>query len=498
MKMAEKEVLGMGEEYIEEKREGQEEISFAELLEQSSQTPGSRFSPGDRITGKIVKIGRDTVFVDLGGKSEGLVEADEFRNEDGGLSVREGDEVELRISSLRGGIHLSKAIRVHGADAVRVLREAHQNQIPVEGRVAAVNKGGFEVEISGLRAFCPISQIDLPYCERPEEHIGARYQFRIMELKDRGKNIIVSRRVLLQEEQEKKLKETMAALKPDLEMEGRVTKVANFGAFVDIGGVEGMVHVSEITHGRVENPSEVLHPGQMVRVKILRIEPEKNGRQRIALSMKALEPDAWDRGLSFQEGDVISGRVSRLADFGAFVEVAPGVDGLVYRSEISYEKVSHPSRFLKAGEEVSVRVLKIDQASRRISLSIKDAAIPQRIREEEGEARLEVGQILNGIVEDQKPYGLFVRLPQLGLKARGLLPLEELVDSDRSDVKRRLPPGKEIVAEIIAIDGDNKIRLSQKSIKDKEDRGEFEKFIQKGKKPGSLGTLGDIFKKLKD
>jgi small subunit ribosomal protein S1 len=195
---------------------------------------------------------------------------------------------------------------------------------------------------------------------------------------------------------------------------------------------------------------------------------------------------------------VISGRVSRLADFGAFVEVAPGVDGLVYRSEISYEKVSHPSRFLKTGEEVKVRVLKIDEANRRISLSIKDAAISQRIREEKGEARLEVGQILNGIVEDQKPYGLFVRLPQLGLKVRGLLPLEELMDSDRSDVKRRLPPGTEIVAEIIAVDGDNKIRLSQKSIKDKEDRGTFEKFIQKGERPGSLGTLGDLFKKLKD
>ena len=496
------EVLGMAEKEAEsidevEKTEKDEEGSFAELFEQSSKAPNSRFSPGDRVTGKVVKIGQDTIFVDLGGKSEGLVEAQEFRDENGQLTIKEGDEVELRISSFRGGIHLSKGIKVHGAEAVQVLREAYQNQIPVEGRVAAVNKGGFEVEISGLRAFCPISQIDLQYCERPEEHVGAKYQFRILELKERGKNIIVSRRVLLQEEHEKKLQETMAALKPDLELEGKVTRVADFGAFVDIGGVEGLVHVSEITHARVEKPSEVLQPGQVVRVKVLRIEPEKKGRQKIALSMKALEPDSWDKGLGFQEGDVISGRVSRLADFGAFVEVAPGVDGLVYRSEISYEKVSHPSRLLTVGDRVNVRVLKIDESNKRISLSIKEATISEGRGEEEGEARLEVGQVLRGIIEDQKPYGLFVRLPQLGMRARGLLPLEELLESDRSDVKRKLPPGKEVHVEIIAIEGEGKIRLSQKAIKDKEDRGDYEKFLQKGKR-GSLGTLGDLFQKLKN
>ena len=362
--------------------------------------------------------------------------------------------------------------------------------------MAAVNKGGFEVEISGLRGFCPISQIDIQYCERPEEHVGARYQFRILELKERGRNIILSRRALLQEEQEKKIKETLAVLKPDLELEGRVTKVADFGAFVDIGGIEGMVHVSEITHARVEKPSDILQPGQTVRVKILRIEPEKNGRRRIALSMKALEPDPWEKGLGFQEGEVISGRVSRLADFGAFVEVAPGVDGLVYRSEISYEKVSHPSRFLNAGDQVNVRVLKIDEGSRRISLSIKDATVFEPAGGPEGETRMEAGQVLTGIVEDQKPYGLFVRLPQLGMRVRGLLPLEELLESDRGDVKRKLPPGTEIQVEIIAVEEGNKIRLSQKSIKDREDRGDFEKFIPKGK-AGSLGTLGEIFQKLK-
>ena len=326
-----------------------DEESFAELFASSPQVLNRGFGPGDTVSGVVIKISKDTVFVDLGSKSEGIADVEEFRDKDGNLTLQEGDRIELRVSSLRGGIHLSRAIRVHGAEAMAMLREAQKNQIPVEGRVAAVNKGGFEVEISGIRAFCPVSQIDLQYCEKPEEHVGSKYQFRIMEMKERGKNIILSRRALLQEEQEKKAKETMALLKPDLEIEGKVTRLMDFGAFVDIGGVEGMVHVSELTRARVKHPSEVLEPGQMVKVKILKIEPEKEGRQKIALSMKALEPEVWEKGFAFKEGDVIPGTVSRLADFGAFVEVAPGLDGLVHVSEISYQRVSHPSGFLKKG-----------------------------------------------------------------------------------------------------------------------------------------------------
>jgi small subunit ribosomal protein S1 len=495
--MEEKEAAGIDPDEEEKKIDAEEEGSFAELFEKSSQTAYGRFSPGDRVTGKIVKISADTVFIDLGGKSEGTANAVEFKDQDGTLTIQEGNEVELRVASVRGGIHLSKAIKARGAEAVEVLRDAFRNQIPVEGRVAAVNKGGFEVEISGLRAFCPISQMELRYCEKPEEHVGARYQFRIMEIKERGKNIVVSRRMLLQEEQERKLQETLAALKPDLELEGQVTRLTDFGAFVDIGGVEGMVHVSEVSRARIGHPSEILQPGQTVRVKILKMEPDKKGRQKISLSMKALEPDPWEVGIPFQEGDVISGKVSRLADFGAFVEVIPGLDGLVHRTEISYEKISHPSRVLNVGDPVQVRVLKIDEPNRKVSLSIKAAMVFGHNGEGEEDVRLEVGQVLKGIVEDQKPYGLFVRLPQLGMKTRGLLPLEELLESDRADVKKKMTPGKEVQVEIIAIDEGNKIRLSQKSIKEREDRGDYEKFLKKPGRGSSLGTLGELFQKLK-
>jgi small subunit ribosomal protein S1 len=342
-----------------------------------------------------------------------------------------------------------------------------------------------------------VSQIDLQFCENPEEHVGTRYQFRIMEIKEKGKNIVLSRRVLLQEEQEKKAKETLSSLKEGLELEGKVTRLTEFGAFVDIGGIEGMVHVSEISHARINQPSEVLEMGQMVKVKILRVERDKGGRPRIALSMKALEQAPWEKGFRFKEGDVISGTVSRLTDFGAFVEVAPGVDGLVHLSEISYERVPHPSRVLKEGDRVDVLVLKIDEEKRRISLSIRDAAMKQKMAEQEKEVRLEVGQVLRGIVEDQKPYGLFVRLPQLGVGVRGLLPMDELILSEKGDVKKRIPKGREIQVEIVSIDEKGRIQLSQKVTKERQDREDYEKFLKKEEPAGKLGTLGELFKKLK-
>jgi small subunit ribosomal protein S1 len=477
--------------------EMEDEGSFAELLETSPQTLGTQFASGDTVSGTVVKITKDTVFVDLGGKSEGTADVREFLDKDGNLSLKEGDRVELRVATLRGGIHLSKAIKVHGAEAIELLRDAQRNQIPVEGRVAAVNKGGFEIDISGTRAFCPVSQIDLQYCEKPEEHIGARYQFRIMEIKEKGKNIILSRRVLLQEEQDKKAKETLYSLKEGLELEGTITRLTDFGAFVDIGGIEGMVHVSEISHIRINQPSEVLKLGQKVRVQVLKIDPNKGGRRKIALSLKALEQEPWEKGFPFKEGEVISGTVSRLADFGAFVEVAPGVDGLVHLSEISYDRVHHPSRVLKEGDRVDVLVLKIDEEKRRISLSIKDAAIKQRIVDQEGEVRLEVGQVLKGIVEDQKPYGLFIKLPQLGMGVRGLLPMEELVLSEKGNVKKKLPRGREIQVEIISIDEKGRIQVSQKVTKERQDREDYEKFLKKEEPASKLGTLGELFKNLK-
>jgi small subunit ribosomal protein S1 len=479
-------------------KENDEEPSFEELLK-ASEAPGRKLFPGDKVSGKVLKVSKDTIFVDLGGKSEGIAEIQEFLDKEGNLTIKQGDWVEMRVASIRDGIHLTKGMKVQGPDALGLLQEAKENVIPVEGRISGVVKGGFEVNLSGIHAFCPLGQIDLQFCEKPEEHVGARYSFRIMEIKEKGKNIIVSRRLLMEEEQEKKSKETLARLRPDLECEGKVTKLTDFGAFVDIGGIEGMVHISEISHGRIKHPSEILKPGQQVKVKVMKIEPEKDGRPKVSLSIKALEPDSWEKGLGFEEGEIIHGKVSRLTDFGAFVEVAPGVDGLVHISEISYERVPHPSKFLKEGDEVDVLVLGIDRETHRVSLSIKEATIKKRMSEEEGsdKVRLEVGQVLKGIVEDNKPYGLFIRLPQFGPKVRGLLPIEELRDSGKRDVTKKFPKGQEIQVEIISVDEGGRIRLSQRMREEREDQEDYKKFLEKEDKGVKLGALGDIFKNLK-
>ena len=480
--------------------EMEEKESFEELLKASFESPGPKLFPGDKVSGKVLKISKDTVFVDLGGKSEGIADIQEFMDKAGNLTLKQGDWVEMRVASIRDGILLTKGMKVQGPDSLEILREAKENVIPIEGRVSKTVKGGFEIDLSGIRAFCPLGQIDLQFCEKPEEHVGARYSFRIMEIKEKGKNIIVSRRVLLEEEREEKSKETLARLKPDLECEGKVTKLTDFGAFVDIGGIEGMVHISEISHGRIKHPSEILRPGQEIKVKVVKIEADKEGRPKISLSIKALEPDSWEKGLGFEEGEIIRGKVSKLADFGAFVEVAPGVDGLVHVSEISYGRVPHPSKFFKEGDEVEVLVLGIDRETHRVSLSIKEATIKKRM-EKEGEGsdkvRLEKGQVLKGIVEDCKPYGLFIRLPQLGPKMRGLLPMEELRNSEKGDVKKKFPKGQEIQVEIISIDEQGRIRLSQKVMEEREDREDYKKFLEKEEHGGRLGILGDVLKDLK-
>jgi small subunit ribosomal protein S1 len=481
-------------------KELEEKESFEELLKASFEGPGRKLFPGDKVSGKVLKVSKDAIFVDLGGKSEGIADIQEFMDKKGNLTIKQGDWVEMRVASIRDGIHLTKGMKIQGPDSLDILREARENLIPVEGRVTKAVKGGFEIDFSGLRAFCPLGQIDISFCEKPEDHVGARYSFRIMEIKEKGKNIIVYRRVLLEEEREEKSKETLARLKPDLECEGKVTKLTDFGAFVDIGGIEGMVHISEISHGRIKHPSEILRSGQDVKVKVVKIEADREGRPKISLSIKALEPDPWEKGLGFEEGQIIRAKISKLTDFGAFVEVAPGVDGLVHISEISYERISHPSKFLHEGDEVDVLVMGIDRETHRISLSIKEATIKIKI-EKEGEGsekvRLEKGQVLKGIVEDSKPYGLFVRLPQFGPKVRGLLPIEELKDSGKRDIKKKFTKGQEIEVEIISVDEKGKIRLSQRVIEEREDKEDYKKFLEKEEKGGKLGTLGDVFKNLK-
>lgn len=355
--------------------------SFEDLLKQFDHAhPGTRKGEpkvGDRVHGTLVSIGADYAFVDLGGKTEGRMEIAALRTAEGELTAAVGDGVEAAVTGkdpdtgtlLLGSQHGHK---YHGLDEVR---QAFSQGLPVQGQVTGAVKGGLEVQIAGLRAFCPASQADIRFVEDLAEFVGQRLDFRVTKLEGgRRPNLVVSRRALLEEEQRLRAETTRAQLKVGAVLSGTVTSLQDYGAFVDIGGLEGMVHVSELAFGRVKHPSELLRIGQPVEVAVLRIEPAQGGRQaeKIALSIRALARDPWaDADQRFPVGTRVVGTVSRLQPFGAFVELEPGVDGLVHVSELGEgRRINHPSEALKVGERVEASVLGVDLERRRISLSL--------------------------------------------------------------------------------------------------------------------------------
>jgi small subunit ribosomal protein S1 len=354
---------------------------FASLFGEFEQKQAARSKRepkvGDKVTGTVVSIQGDNVFIDLGAKTEGIVELEEFTGDDGKPTVSVGDSIETFVSGkdetsgtlLLGNRH---AKRMHGTDG---LRQAFQEQLAVEGHVTGTTKGGLEVEMSGVRAFCPASQVDINYVEDLEGFIGEKLAFRITKFEDgRHVNLVVSRRVLLEEEQRAKAAETRSHLEVGAVMKGTVTSLREFGAFVDLGGVEGMVHISELSFGRVEHPKDILSVGQQVEVSVLSIEKTDNPRhpERIALSIRALERDPWrDVLIDYPVGAKVQGTVSRIQPFGAFIELAPGIDGLVHISELGAgRRISHPQEVVSVGERVKATVLSVDMDNHRIGLSL--------------------------------------------------------------------------------------------------------------------------------
>ncbi len=335
---------------------------------------------GDKVRGRIVSIGRDSVFVDIGAKSEGAMAMDELTGADGKLSVGVGDSIEAvvtRLDERTGTLQLGGkgGRRVHGGAEIE---SAFQNHLPVEGLVAGVTKGGVEVQVAGVRAFCPASQLDLHYIEDMETFVGQRLSFRITRYEGgRRPNLVVSRRELLEEEQKILAEQTRARLDVGAVLSGTVTSLQDYGAFVDLGGVEGMVHISELAFGHVKHPKEILTVGQAVEVAVLRIDKTDNPKhpEKIALSIRALARDPWqDADGRFAVGVRVKGTVTRLQPFGAFIELEPGIEGMVHISELGAgRRVSHPHEVLNAGDMVEATVLSVDLEKRRIGLSLDTA-----------------------------------------------------------------------------------------------------------------------------
>ena len=462
--------------------------SFAELFESYSAGMNENIQVGDRIRGRIIAIGTSSVFVDTGTKVDGVVERSELLDEDGQLPLVEGDELDLYVVAAdEGEIRLSKAIS--GIGGLNMLRDAWEQRIPVEGKVVATIKGGFQVEVIKQRAFCPISQMDVTYVEDPEVYVGQTFLFIIKRFEERGRNIVVSRRDLLQKELEASRKAFMEQLDENSVFDGTVVRIVPFGAFVALApGVDGLVHISELSWSRLDTPEQAVKVGDVLQVKVLGIKDgDKPGTQKISLSVKQAMSDPWaDAPNRVHVGDKLMGKVTRCANFGAFVELFPGIEGLVHISEMSYtRRVMRTEEVVAPGDEIMVMVKEFDLDRKRISLSIKDA---EGDPWEDIEEKFKPGMTVQGRVEKKEGFGIFVNLTP-GIT--GLLPKSKMAASEKAAQIEALKPGAAITVTIDAVNArERKISLGTGDVADDQGWQEFA-----GGTADSLGSLGDQLKK---
>ena len=340
---------------------------FASLLD-GQEAVTQKFEPGQKVSGIIIAITGDMAFIDIGAKVDGIMEAKDLLDKDGQLNAKTGDSVtawvtavsaqEIRLSRMGGG--------------VAALEDALAASLPVDGRISSVCKGGVLVDILGKSAFCPVSQ--LPLGEEPANLVGRTLPFLILRVENRGRNIVVSHRAVVERDRQETLDALLAKLKEGDIVEGHISRLAAFGAFMEIApGVEGMIHVSELAWGRVTQVEEAVSVGDTVQAKVLGIVKSDKGQVRISLSRKQAGEDPWSQGATqMKVGEIVQGKVVRLAPFGAFVEILPGVDGLIHISELSWKRVSKPDAILQVGQIVSVKVKEVDLASRRVALSLRE------------------------------------------------------------------------------------------------------------------------------
>ncbi|MBF0226794.1 MAG: S1 RNA-binding domain-containing protein [Desulfobacterales bacterium] len=395
------------------------EENFKDLVDHYMPDKQQTITVGDKIKGKILSISHDTAFIDTGTKIDGILETAGLLDKNGDFPYQVGDILDLYvISAKENEIKLSKALSKESGKGL--LQDAYENNIPINGKVASICKGGFNIETMKARAFCPLSQIDIFISSNQEDYVGKEYQFLITKFEEKGKNIIVSRRKILEVERDEARKDFFAQIKDGVEFDGKVTKVMPFGVFVEIvPGVEGLVHVSELSWARIENPDEYITEGSPIKVKVLSFNKEQN---KIALSAKHIEDDPWvTADQRFKVGDRVEGKVTRCANFGAFVELTPGIEGMIHISEMSYTKrIQKTEDVVNPGDKVYVVIKDMDLANRKISLSLKDAEGDpwQNVGEKYKE-----GKIIEGIVEKKEKSGFIILLDE-GISA--FLPFENI------------------------------------------------------------------------
>jgi small subunit ribosomal protein S1 len=465
----------------------EQDEDFAALFEASVKT-AKQFDRGQMVNGTIVSIGPKVALVSIGGKSEAEIEVAELKDDDGDIEVSVGDHLQAMVVATAGGLKLSRK-GVRNAATQRELEDAYEAGLAVEGRVEKDVKGGYEVRIARERAFCPFSQIDIVRTADPAVHVGQTYTFRIIEYKDGGKNLVVSRRRQLEEAQRANADAVRASIVPGAVLTGRVTSVLDFGAFVDLGGIQGLLHVSEMGWSRV-SANEVTAPGDQITVKVLRVD---DATGKISLGLKQLQNDPWvDVAGSYAVGQVRTGKVTRVAEFGAFVELEPGIEALAHAS--TFPPTGRAGGWAKAiapGTTGAFEILTIDAAQKRIGVAMVEEGTTRAAGATAAKAGIVPGAIVTGKVDKHEKFGVFVFLAP---GKTGLIPFSETgVDRD-DDMLKAFPLGSEVEVVVLEVDpAGRRIRLSRKAVAQQREQAELREYAQRpdAAPTASLGSLAD-------
>jgi small subunit ribosomal protein S1 len=471
---------------------GKDVESFAALFAREGSGPKTRrFSMGQEAEGVVAHISGDAVLVDLDAKQQGWFSRLDLTSPDGQLLVRVGDRVKGRVVAIDRSTSEIQLATALGKEAGREqLALAFTQNVPVEGKVVGLNKGGAEVEVAGMRGFCPMSQLDNRFVADPSVFVGQTLRFEITKLEER--DVVLSRRRLLEREAKAARSQLESNLVEGAVMRGRVTQLREFGAFVDIGGVEGLLPLRELSHDRVQRAEDVLSIGDVVEVKLVRIEREGE-KLKLTLSLRALATDPWD-GLDTiaPRGSVLAGQVTRIAEFGAFVRLAPGVEGLLHVSELG-ARATDPATALTVGQQVLVTVKEADRERRRVGLGL--AGEGARAGDRAKDVRPVLGAVVKATVEKHERFGVFVQIAGIpGRAGRGLVPNAELGTQRGVDVRKELPLGAEVRAKVVdATEG--RVRLSVRAAVEDAERADFDSYRELSSAMGGMGTLGDLLKR---
>ena len=464
------------------------EMSFESALENYLNPDFGDLEEGSITKGEIVRVDDDNVLVDVNFKSEGQIPASEFRDAAGNMTVSVGDRVDayvVRKNEMEGTITLSfeKAKRMQVFDQ---LEDVQENNRVIKGHIVRRIKGGYTVDIGGVEAFLPGSHVDLRPVPDMDALVNQEFEFRVLKINRRRSNVIVSRRVLLEEERDSKRQDLLRTLEEGQIVHGKAKNITEYGVFVDLGGLDGLLHITDMSWKRIRHPKEMITMGQDLTLKVLSFDRENN---KVSLGLKQLVPDPWqDISARFPEGSRHNGKVTNLVDYGAFVELEPGVEGLVHISEMSWtRKLRHPSQMVHTGDEVEVVILGVDGEKKRISLGMK------QVRPNPWELVAEKypeGTILEGVIKNITEFGLFVEVEE-GIE--GLVHVSELSNKKIKSPAELYKEGQEIQAKVIHVSAEERrLGLSIKQIKVDEDRRKPKEFHAGPQEAGQ--SLGDLLK----